>query len=101
SALATEARFAEALVQYRACVCRDPRHKVALLGVAYCLRSLGQSQEALAALDELLEHEAEHAGGSLLRGQTLLDLDRGEEALAWLRRAEKSAPPDGQVVRTL
>jgi len=100
SVLAASGQYGEGLELYQACVRSDPRDKIALLGVAYCLRSLGHSAEGLAVLDELFALEAEHAGGTFLRAQILLDQDRPDEALVCLQIVERKAPLDRHIAYT-
>jgi len=87
-------RYPEALPHFQAYLQSNPQHPAALLGLARCQRVVASPETALATLEQLLSQGKDEAGGFLLRGQLEMDLDHPEEALSWLRRAERLAPQD-------
>jgi tetratricopeptide (TPR) repeat protein len=94
-------RHAEAAPHFERYLQGVPDHPGALLGLARCQRSLHPPEVALATLHQLLAKHQEHAGAFLLWGQLELDSDNAEQALTWLRRAEKLAPQDKDVHQNL
>jgi tetratricopeptide (TPR) repeat protein len=94
-------RYEEALGEFRAYLRRRPGSPAGLYGIAYCQHWLGQADAACATLEELFAQQPEHGLGLLLRGHLASDLHRPEEALAWLRRAERVMPPEPELLIAL
>ncbi len=62
---------------------------------ARLLRAMGRREEALEALEQLLEREPDNPGAIALGVEILTSLQRWEDVVSWLRRlAEADAPAD-------
>jgi tetratricopeptide (TPR) repeat protein len=94
-------QYQEALENFRAYMRRRPRSPAVLYGIASCQRGLGQPSAACATLEELFAQQPEHGPGLLLRGKLALEDGRAEEALGWLRRAERVLPQEPEVLTAL
>jgi tetratricopeptide (TPR) repeat protein len=101
AALTLDGRFQEALAHYHVYLPGHPDDPAALLGVAECLFSVGDTTAARAALDDLFARSNDDPGGLLLRAKLELGAGSPREALAWLRRAEAAAPQEVDVNQTL
>src|SRR5262249_1337155 len=69
-----------------------PDDLAALAGLANCQFSLGQFEEARGTLGKLLARDEKHAAGLFIQAKLELALNKPQEALSWLRRAEALAP---------
>jgi tetratricopeptide (TPR) repeat protein len=99
--LAARGEFREALDLFQARLAQQHGNTAALLGVAYCQHGLNDNEAALATLDELFARDNRQGGAAFLRGQIELDLDRPEDALIWLRRAEDLKVQDREIAFVL
>lgn len=94
-------RYELALEELRAYQRTRPTSPTVQYGIASCQHGLGQAEESCATLDELFAQQPEHGPGLLLRGKLALQLNRPEEALAWLRRAERALPQEPEMLTAL
>lgn len=95
-------RFAEALPHLEAAAQAFPDQPDKVLAVAKCLRSLGRVEDALVLLKRWHElHPEAPADVYALLGRLAADLHRDEEALNWLRQAERLSPSQEETLNTL
>lgn len=95
-------RYNEALPHLQAVVQADPDNPARVVALARCLRSLGRTEESLRLLDDWRNnHAAAPAELLALMGRLAADLHRTEEALTWLRQAERLSPSDEETLITL
>lgn len=73
-----------------------PDDPAGLLGMAVCLRSLGDPGGARGVLDRLLAREPGHARGCLEYAVIEADAGRPAEALGWAKRAEAALPDESE-----
>ncbi|MGD8862400.1 MAG: tetratricopeptide repeat protein [Myxococcales bacterium] len=59
------------------------------------LRSLGRLEETLAAFDEVRELHPDYVPTFLMAGQVAIELDRHDEARAWLQQGLRVAEAQG------
>jgi tetratricopeptide (TPR) repeat protein len=59
------------------------------------LRSLGRLEETLAAFEEVRKLHPDYVPTFLMAGQVAIELDRGDEARAWLQQGLQVAQAQG------
>ncbi len=101
SALVIEGHHDTALDYFLSYLRLRPGHPGALFGVANCHYCLGQREKAYDSLQVLFGKQPEHAAGSFLGAKIALDGGDNQEALRWLRKAEKLAPNETDITYTL
>src|SRR5579871_3315562 len=94
-------KYAEALPHFQVCVQKEPQHTIALLGMARCQRYLGPPEAAWATLERLFNTSEPDPGAVLLRGQLELERGNAQEALTWLKHAERLQPSDLETIQAL
>lgn len=85
-------RLQEAAERYRRVLAQDPRHPEALHQSAALARQSGDLPQALAYLDQAIAAAPREARHHFLRGLTLEDLRRPDDAIASLREAIRIKP---------
>jgi tetratricopeptide (TPR) repeat protein len=83
-----------ALPHFQEYLSHDPNDPAALLGLAQCLRSQAQPEEARAVSRQLLAVHPGDVGGCVLEAQLALEEDNYSEAQHWLRQALQVDPFD-------
>jgi tetratricopeptide (TPR) repeat protein len=99
--LLLDSHYKEALAEFETYHAAHPGDPEGLFGVANSQFSLGRVAEARAALDRLHERRSDHLLGLLTRAKVELSEGLPEEALTWLKRAERVAPKETDVVYNL
>ncbi len=74
-----------------------PDDPAGLLGMAVCLRALGDPAGAMNFLDRLLAREPGNSRGCLENAAIRADAGQAEEALGWAKRAEASLPDEAEL----
>jgi predicted Zn-dependent protease len=100
-ALTLDGQFEEALTRFQTYLQSHPNAPAAMLGIANCQFSLGQTDAARATLDRLLAESKDNVAGMLVRAKLELEDGTPEEALVWLKRAEAVAPRESDVLQNL
>ncbi len=95
-----EGRYQEAVIHYAESDRLVPGSDEILVRIAQCRRSQGDPA-ARAALDQLFAKRQDLAPGLVLRAQFDMDEEKPESALAWLRKAERIAAEESDVLHTL
>jgi len=90
--LMTRGATVEAEEYYRLALKVKPNQQPATINLGGCLLAQGRAAEALAVLDQAAAHGAESAVLHYHRGMALLGLNRRDEAVRELRRAQEFAP---------
>jgi tetratricopeptide (TPR) repeat protein len=107
---ATRLRLAEVLIPYAPAEAKEhlevlrskrPHDRDVLIRLASCHRALGEPEEAVRLLDELLARSPRDLPALLERGRVALDLRQLDEAERWFRRAEAVAPQHRDVALAL
>jgi tetratricopeptide (TPR) repeat protein len=93
-ALLTGKRFAEAAEHFQRLRQCQPDNSRVQVGLAECLDALGQTDEAVRLVDDVLVRRPEFAPALSLRGQLALNSGQFPEAEAWLRQAIRDDPRD-------
>jgi tetratricopeptide (TPR) repeat protein len=94
-------QFAEALEQYRDLRTRRGDRPHIVIGMASCLTSLSQPNEARRLLDRVLAKDAHNAPALAERGRLALQYESPAEAETWLRRAVAENPSEHDVLYSL
>ncbi|MBC7327746.1 tetratricopeptide repeat protein [bacterium] len=84
SILAQEARYEEALEQFRMATKLNPQHAVAWFSMSSTLNELRRYEEALEAINKALELKPWWLEAGILKGAILGHLERYDEAFAFL-----------------
>jgi tetratricopeptide (TPR) repeat protein len=104
--VAARLRLAEVLIQYtpadakghlEALRAKRPEDRAVLIRLASCHRALGEHEQAVRLLNELLVRDGRDVPALLERGRVALDLRKLDEAEGWLRGAEALAPEHREV----
>jgi tetratricopeptide (TPR) repeat protein len=93
-ALLTGKSFAEADEQFQRLRQCQPDNRLIQVGLAECLYGLGQTDEAMELVDDLLARQPEFAPALSLRGQLALNNGHLAEAETFLRQALRHDPRD-------
>ena len=94
--------YDRALTHFEAFRKSRPDELDALMGMATCLRETRGAEAALPLVEQALAANPEHPEAHLLRGKILLnDVDKPEEALVSLRKADALVPNDLEIVGAL
>jgi tetratricopeptide (TPR) repeat protein len=80
---------------------RKPQDPDVIQGLARCQAELGEKEEAIQLLDQLLTMEPNHASGLAERGRLALELNQPTQAEPWLRRSLALAPRERQTLYSL
>lgn len=100
-ALMMESQFAEAVPHLEDFLRHKPNDPSALMCLANCQFSLNQLDAARATLDRLRAIREDDPAGCLLRGKLELAQDSADQALPWLRRADRLAPKRADILTNL
>jgi tetratricopeptide (TPR) repeat protein len=100
-ALLLNSEHQEAVKHFQMFLQRYPDDLSALAGLADCQFSLGQFEAAAATLSKLLPRQDAPAAGFLIQAKLDLAINRPQEALHWLLRAEALAPHEVDVLYNL
>lgn len=87
-------RPAEAAEHFQYLLTRTPGDQAAILGLARCQRALGETERALAALDELLGRAPDNVAALRERARLARDLNNGDDAARWYLRVIEHDPRD-------
>jgi tetratricopeptide (TPR) repeat protein len=82
-------QYTEALPHFVAYRERYPEQADGIIGMARCLFSMGEVEQANQLLDGLLAMHPGDAGACFLKAKLALEADAAEEAVAWLIKADK------------
>lgn len=94
--LVEQRQYQEALSHLEMLRQRQPDNKRAMVFLARCRDSLGQSEAAEQLLDQVLAQAPHHAGALAARGRLALRRGQLADAEAWLRHALHHEPADYQ-----
>lgn len=94
--LAQVGAYREAIDFYRRAAATSQFDAEAQYGWGFALVKLGERAEAIARLEAVVQHDAQHAGARALLGATLAETGRYAEGLAQLQQAAQLAPTDPQ-----
>jgi tetratricopeptide (TPR) repeat protein len=83
---------AEAAIQFEFVRQRQPDNLSVQVGLAECRKSLGQLDEAVKLVDQVLSKQPDYAPALALRGRLALDQGQFAEAETWLRQAFHGDP---------
>ncbi len=96
-----EGQFEEAAEHYQAYLQLVPEPSDALMRLAQCQRSLGNLPAAKASVDRHLAAYPDSPSGLLVRAQIDMDEEQPQAALERLRKAEKRAAEEPDVIHSL
>jgi tetratricopeptide (TPR) repeat protein len=95
-----ENRFEEAIAAFQQCLSLDPKNVKAEDNLGLSYEGLGHVDEAIASYKTAIDWQSQAAqkddGPYINLGSLLLDQDRAEEALAYLKQAVAMAPQDAK-----
>jgi tetratricopeptide (TPR) repeat protein len=94
-------RINDALGEAEELIRRRPDDPDAQVCYARCLRTKGQSEEAILTLDRLLADHPQHPAALSLRAQIAYDTGQFEEAREWMRRALDVDPTNRPLMYSL
>jgi tetratricopeptide (TPR) repeat protein len=97
NALMANGQFQEALELFEVSLQKNPGNSQALYGVANCQFSLGNTQATRSALRQLLDMSPNDIQAYLLQAKVEIAEEQPEQALHWLRQAERLAPGDADI----
>jgi len=100
-ALTGNGEFKEAQNLYESYLKENPGDANGLYGVAFCQFSLGKAAAARAALKETLDVSKDNFKVFFLQAKIEFADDKPEEALKWLRKAERLAPRESDITHTM
>ncbi|HXA63278.1 MAG TPA: tetratricopeptide repeat protein [Streptosporangiaceae bacterium] len=92
---------AGAVQELRAAVDRLPNDRTVQTALAQALWHAGQTQAALAVLNDVLSRDGDAPDALRMRGEILADLGEAESALRDLRRVDRAAWPSAQAAWAL
>jgi tetratricopeptide (TPR) repeat protein len=100
--LANQGDYNEAIPHFELCLSSEALDATEVLfGLATCQFSLGSTDQARAALEQLFAKNKDHGGGCFLQAKVELADGREEEALKWLEKADKLSPDETDVTNAL
>ena len=100
--LTNDGQFKEAMPHFQFYLDRQPQDpSEALFGLASCQYSIGKTDQAREALDQLLAQDKNNAGAMFLQAKIELAEGRLPEALAWLKKADALSPLQADVTNAL
>jgi tetratricopeptide (TPR) repeat protein len=94
-------RFADARENFESLRQRQPTNPSVLFGLARAQAGLGRKEEAVELLDQVIADDKNDWKALVERGWLLVQLDRPEEGVRDLLRAESLAPPDLPLLKHL
>ena len=89
-ALADSSDYAQAEAYFLHFLEGAPNNSEAWLGMARCRHGQGQLEEALIAVQKVLQQQPEHGEACLLMATIAIDEGRYQESLEWLAKAERT-----------
>jgi len=100
--LTNDGQFKEAVPHFQFYLDRQPQDPTeALFGLASCQYSIGKTDQAREALDQLLAQDKDNAGAMFLQAKIELAEGRLPEAIAWLKKADALSPHQADVTNAL
>jgi tetratricopeptide (TPR) repeat protein len=100
-ALLDRGRYADAQRYLGQYLVKHPDDPQALLGLARCQKGQGELDAAAATSRRILQKDAGHAEAAQMLGSIELEGGRLEEALRWLRLAERGKADEGETAHQL
>jgi tetratricopeptide (TPR) repeat protein len=100
-ALLVNSQFQEAAEHFRAYLQHDANDVAALVRLANCELSLGQVEAAQTTLDRAFSIRKDDAAAFYVRAKLDLTQSRPQEALQWLKQAERLAPHETDITYAL
>jgi len=101
NALTDTGQFQEALQLFEVSLQNNPGNGQALYGLASCQLSLGNAQGARQTLRQLLAVNQDNVQALILQARVEIAEEQPEQALHWLRQAERLAPRQPDIVHPM